>query len=521
MTIRPLRLLHETLIQSREKSPDKTALIVEGNSYTYAELFDIAGRIATLLLERGLNRGDKVAIYMDNTIYAAASIYGALLAGGAFMVINPQTKTDKLEYILDNSDAKILLTDSHLSSVFKPLFSRLKKISGVLCSGEWPIDQPKENLDVSFPVDSLVEALAHTEPIQAPQFSNPLDLAALIYTSGSTGNPKGVMHTHQSMLFAAQSVAQYLRLSTDHRILNVLPFAFDYGLYQLLMSVLMGATLILERSFTYPAQILKRMQEFEVSVFPGVPTIYTTLISMHRRNPLSFPSVRRITNTAAALPADYNTELKQIFPNALIYRMYGLTECKRTCYLEPELADIKPESVGKAIPGTETFLLSPDGDPVPVGTPGILYARGPHVMLGYWKAPEQSNKMLKEGRFPGERILCTHDWFVMDKDGDLYFHGRSDDIIKSRGEKVSPIEVENVLYSLKGIREAAVIGVPDDLLGEAIKAFVVLDDPSITERDVQKHCLSRLENFMVPKYIEIVKELPKTPSGKITKKNLH
>jgi acyl-coenzyme A synthetase/AMP-(fatty) acid ligase len=241
---------------------------------------------------------------------------------------------------------------------------------------------------------------------------------------------------------------------------------------------------------------------------------------MHRRKPLHFPLIQGITNTAAALPADYTAELHQIFPNALIYRMYGLTECKRVCYLEPELADVKPDSVGRAIPGTETFLLSLEGQPVQPGQPGILHVRGPHVMLGYWKDPELSRTMLKEGSLPGERVLCTHDWFTMDSDGDLYFKGRSDDIIKSRGEKISPIEVENVLLGIKGVREAAVIGVPDELLGQAVKAFVALDDQAIAVRDILKHCAAKLENFMVPKIVAIVAALPRTDSGKISKKGL-
>jgi acyl-coenzyme A synthetase/AMP-(fatty) acid ligase len=200
--------------------------------------------------------------------------------------------------------------------------------------------------------------------------------------------------------------------------------------------------------------------------------------------------------------------------------MYGLTECKRVCYLEPELADRKPESVGKAIPGTETLVIAADGHLCGTNEPGILHVRGPHIMMGYWKAPELTDKMLRTGEFPGERILCTHDWFKTDEDGDLYFIGRSDDIIKSRGEKVSPVEIENVLLSMKGIREAAVIGVIDDVLGQAVKAFIVLNDASITEQFVKKYCTDHLENYMVPKYIEIVPILPKTESGKITKKTL-
>jgi acyl-coenzyme A synthetase/AMP-(fatty) acid ligase len=244
-------------------------------------------------------------------------------------------------------------------------------------------------------------------------------------------------------------------------------------------------------------------------------------MAANSRKKISFPSVTRVTNTAAALPAEFIPTLKEIFPNALIYKMYGLTECKRVSYLEPELIHHKAGSVGKAIPGTDVFLLTEAGEPVNVGEEGILHVRGPHIMLGYWKQPELSKKMLKDGWLPGEKILCTHDWFRQDEEGFLYFIGRSDDIIKTRGEKVSPIEVENVLHGIAGIKDAAVIGVPDDLLGESIKAFVSLTDGTeLTAREIKKICVSKLENFMVPAEIEILSELPKTNTGKVSKKEL-
>jgi acyl-CoA synthetase (AMP-forming)/AMP-acid ligase II len=263
------------------------------------------------------------------------------------------------------------------------------------------------------------------------------------------------------------------------------------------------------------------MHEQQVTVFPGVPTVYAMLLSMHARDRLCFPSVTRVTNTAAALPAVFQQQLREVFPNALIYRMYGLTECKRVSYLEPELADAKPESVGRAIPGTEVFLLTPDGATVPPGEAGILHVRGPHVMLGYWKQPELSARMLRPGTFPGERVLCTQDWFRMDQDGLLYFVGRSDDIIKTRGEKVSPVEVENVLHGMPGIREAAVVGIPDAILGQAIRAYVALEPgATLSDKEIIKYCLARLENFMAPKEVVFLPELPKTNTGKISKKTL-
>jgi acyl-CoA synthetase (AMP-forming)/AMP-acid ligase II len=231
--------------------------------------------------------------------------------------------------------------------------------------------------------------------------------------------------------------------------------------------------------------------------------------------------VTRLTNTAAALPPDFHDRLAERFPNALIFRMYGLTECKRVSYLEPELVHEKPTSVGRPIPGTETFVLDEEGRPVAPGETGVLYVRGPHVMAGYWRAPDLTAHMLKEGPISGERMLCTHDFFTVDEDGFLYFVGRSDDIIKTRGEKVSPIEVENALYGIDGVKEAAVIGVPDDLLGEAIRAYVVREDGvERTDHEIIAACRMRLESFMVPKEVVFLDELPKTATGKIRKKGL-
>lgn len=509
-----LRLLSDTLIASAENFPEKIAVVCDGVGHTYRQLLNSSKCVAAVLAEKGVNRGARVVIFMNNTWACAVCIYAVQLCDAVFVIVNPQTKSDKLRYLIRDSGATALLTEAVLARTFLPALKSEHLPKAIICSGE--VRQ-----------ESKYEILSFSEIVtqDAPTFSGPkaltIDLAALIYTSGSTGNPKGVMQTHQSMLFAMGSLVEYIRLSEAEKILCVLPLAFDYGLYQLLMSVFLGATLILERSFLYPGQIYNRIKEQEVSVFPGVPTVFSMLIAAHNRNPLCFPSVTRVTNTAAALPTRYVEQLKEIFPNALIFKMYGLTECKRACYLEPELLDKKLASVGKAIPGTEMFLLSEKGEPVESGKTGILHIRGSHVMLGYWQKPDFSKKMLKPGRYPGERILCTHDLFYQDEDGFFYFAGRSDDIIKSRGEKVSPVEIETVLYGIPGVKDAAVVGASDELLGEAVCAFVATDDgEKIDERVIRKVCVQKLEDFMVPKHIFIWDKLPKNTNAKIDKKAL-
>ena len=521
MSPRVQRLLHDALLASVDRDPAKVAVIADGVRQTYGTLLDQALRLARALQDNGVRRGDRVAVYLDNSWHAVVAVYGVLLSGGVLTIINPQTKAEKLAFVLADSEASALLTERSLAPVFLAALADAPNIRCVISSGGLPDDTSSDAPRFHGTALSFEQALAATDSYPVSRGVISMDLAALIYTSGSTGNPKGVMLTHQNMVFAAGSISEYLRLDATDRIVNVLPFAFDYGLYQLLMTMLMGATLVLERSFVYPVPVLKRVIENEVTVFPIVPTIGATLLSLNRTGDWTFPTVRRVTNTAAALPAEFIPKLATVFPNALIFAMYGLTECKRVAYLEPERVLDKPTSVGKAIPGTEVFLLSPDGQPVPPGETGVLHVRGPHVMLGYWNQPELTAAMLKPGNLPGERVLCTHDFFTMDSDGDLYFVGRSDDIIKTRGEKVSPVEVENVLHRIAGVREAAVIGVPDELLGEAIRAFIVLDDgTALTEQQVKRECMTRLESFMVPRDVVFVPELPKTTTAKVSKRLL-
>jgi acyl-CoA synthetase (AMP-forming)/AMP-acid ligase II len=320
-------------------------------------------------------------------------------------------------------------------------------------------------------------------------------------------------------VFAASSIIEYLGNLENDIVLDVLPLSFDYGLYQLLMTFKFGGTFVLERSFTYPAVILKRIEQERITGFPGVPTVYAMLVSMDLSS-FDLSSLRYITNTAAALPVSHIDALRAKFPRITLFSMYGLTETKRTLFLPPAELDRRPGSVGIPIPGTEAWLEDEQGNRLPYGATGELVVRGRHVMRGYWEAPELTARRYRLDPSTGDRICCTGDLFRTDTDGFFYFVGRKDDIIKSRGEKVAPKEVEAVIYQLAGVREVAVIGVPDAVLGQAIKAFVVTDNATLTEKQVLAHCRSRLEDFMVPKQVEFCAELPKTATGKIKKTGL-
>lgn len=513
MTSRARWLLQDGLVEAARRAPGRTALVDEERELTYGELADHAFRLACGLRELGIRRGDRVAIQMENSWRAVVSIYGALLAGGVFVLLNPQTKTDKLGHVLADSDASVLITDADLPPNAAIVERDLASLRAVVSAG-----RPRHlATEVVVAWDELAE---RSDATVLANETIPLDLASLVYTSGSTGEPKGVMMTHQSMVFVTQSVTSYLRLDGDDRILNVLPLSFDYGLYQLLIAVDLGATVVFERSFAFPAKTVKRAAELEVTVFPGVPTIFARLLSQASASMFTLPSVRRVTNTGAAMPPEFLPGLRKIFPHALFFLMYGLTECKRVSYLEPELVETKPRSVGKAIPGSEALVLAPDGRPAAPGQVGILHVRGPHVMAGYWRKPELTAHMLREGPIPGERMLCTHDQFTVDEEGFLYFVGRTDDIIKTAGQKVSPAEVEQALYAVPGVREAAVVGVPDPVLGEAVYAYVASDGSEVTESAVKRACRERLEGFMVPARVIVRDALPKTGSGKIEKQSL-
>lgn len=505
-------LVHEFLEHSADRLPDKVALVCDGVRLTYAEVDAQANRLANALKAQGLQRGDRVVLYLPNGLELAIAIFAVLKAGGVFVPLNPSTKYDKCAYILNNCHARVLFTIGRQAELAQQLAQEVPSLKTIVLTSP-----PAEANEFNFLSYTAIQCDYPSE--RPPKVNIDLDLACLIYTSGSTGEPKGVMSDHSNVVFAASSIIQYLGNVEHDIVIGLLPLSFDYGLYQLLMVFKFGGTLVLEKGFTYPAVILKRMEEERVTGFPGVPTIYTVLLKMDL-SPYDLSSLRYVTNTAAALPPSHIADIRAKFPGVTLFSMYGLTETKRTLYLPPEQLDQRPDSVGIAIPGTEVWIEDEQGQRLGPGQVGELVSRGRHVMRGYWAAPEKTAARFRPGTVPGERICYTGDLFRMDDEGFMYFVSRKDDIIKSRGEKVAPKEVENVLYSLPGIREAAVIGVPDPVLGQAVKAFVVQEGNALSEADVLRHCRAHLEDFMVPKSVELCAELPKTSSGKIKKTDL-
>jgi amino acid adenylation domain-containing protein len=510
-------LLHHLFEDSASRIPNKVGLITKTERHTYRELASRVERLAGYLVSAGVRKGDRVALYLPNSVELIVGILAALRAGAAFVPINVQTKTEKLTYILADAGPSAVVTDERSWDRTAKALERNESVRACVVAGE-----ARENGSEHFQVISLAAAERLDISVTSDADVIDQDLAAIIYTSGSTGSAKGVMLSHRNMTTAAGSVSSYLGLRESDVIFCALPLSFDYGLYQILMGFKVGATVVLEKSFAFPVQVLGIMERERVTVFPGVPTMFSLLLALERLSEFDLASLRMITNTGAALSRAHIDAVTRAFPQAELFSMYGLTECKRVSYLPPDELSQRPGSVGRGMPNQELWLEDERGNRLPPGSTGELIVRGSHVMLGYWGKPEETNRYLKPGPYPGERVLRTGDLFRMDEDGYLYFLGRKDDVIKSRGEKVSPKEVETVIQALEGTLDAAVIGVPDSIDGQAVKAFVTLR-PGFDHapRDVIRHCAQHLENHMIPKYVCILDSLPKTANGKIDKARLH
>jgi acyl-CoA synthetase (AMP-forming)/AMP-acid ligase II len=554
-------LIQDFLERCAAEWPEKIALICGAERVSYARLDRMANQLAHELRELGVRRGDRVGIYLGNSVEAAAAIFAALKADAVFVLLSRTAKADKVISILNHCQATAVFLDSRAvaQGVGEKLSSEVPSLKAVVvCGGAGArafqpaatpgahstsegrqafagccgLESPRAGLAVlagctrGGPAESgqarwldFASILA-TASQERPRRKNiDLDLGCLIYTSGTTGEAKGVMCDHSNMVFVTRAIVSYLKNSLEDIVLNVLPLASSYGLYQLLAAVCAGSTLVLEESFAFPVLILERMAQERVTGFAAVPTIYALLLSLDLSQ-RDLSSLRYLTNAGSGLPVEHVKRLRQAFPKVDLFLMHGLTEVARTMYLPPEQADIRPASSGLPMPGTELWVEDEQGRRLGPGEVGELVVRGRHVMRGYWNAPELTRQCFRPGPLPDERVCYSGDLFRLDEEGYFYFVSRKDDMIKSRGEKVAPREVENVLCMLPGVREAAVVGVPDPVLGQAIKAVIVLDGIKLSEAQVIGHCKARLEYFMVPQYVEFRSELPKTASGKIRKVEL-
>jgi len=438
-------------------------------------LAERAQQIASSLRAAGVVPGDRVLVVADHSVGSVAAVWGVLEAAAVLVPLHPTVKPDKLAWLQDHCGAAAIIREGRVE-----------------------------------PVEGVKRPDADAEAAR--------ELAAIIYTSGSTGRPKGVMLTHANIVSAADSIAQYLELLEDDVIQVLSPLSFDYGLYQLFLAARRRARAVLAPPFTLPAQVLKQAAIERVTFFPAVPTHIALLERLQDVSAWDLSRVRAVTSTAATLVPSNIETIRRIFPAAQIFSMYGLTECKRCSYLPPADLERKPGSVGVPIPGTELWIVDEQSRRLGPDQVGQLVIRGPHVMRGYWRDPTATAERVRPGPAAGERVLYTGDLCRLDGEGYLYFVARTDDVLKSRGEKVAPKEVELALHAIPGVNEAAVVGVADELLGQAIVGFVVTD--SVSEANVIRECQQRLESHMIPTRIIVLPAIPKTAHGKVDKRQL-
>jgi acyl-CoA ligase (AMP-forming) (exosortase A-associated) len=509
-------LIHHMLRASAARSPEKEALIHGSRRLGYGEVARRTSALARGLRRAGLRRGDRAGIYLEPSVAQVLSIFGISEAGGAYVPINAALFPEQVGHIAADCGMKGLITTPAKLAMLAPILPQIPSLEFIVLSGEG------DAAPVPLPLHHFEELCEQSGPQDGRESSISKDLAAILYTSGSTGKPKGVMLSHANVMAGSSIVSDYLGITASERILAVLPFSFDAGMNQLMTAFQQGATLVLI-NFAFAREIVQMLLKERITGLAGVPTLWSLLVqpnSTLQKQPL--PDLRYITNTGGAMPQPVLKVLRQALPTTRIFLMYGLTEAFRSTYLPPEELDRRPTSMGKAIPDTEILVLNEQGQPCQPGEPGELVHRGPTVSLGYWNRPEDTaralrpNPLLPPEMGDCEKVCYSGDLVKMDEEGFLYFIGRRDTMIKSSGFRISPTEIEEVLFQTGKLRGAAVIGVPDDVLGQVIKGFVVPKDGETLDPDaLLAACAEKLPRYMVPRFIEVLPELPKTSSGKV------
>jgi len=488
-------LLQNFLKNSATKYPDKIAVIHQKDRLSYKKLNDLSDAFAAILIDRGVKKGDRVAVFLSNSCEYLIVYFAILKAGAVITALNTQFVSRELGLIITDCSPTIFISDKkHKAVVEKALKSSENRLE-ILLIDDW--------------------ALHHAAGTLKPEVCSPEDLAMIIYTSGTTANPKGVMLSHENLSANAESIIGYLRLTVNDKIMVVLPFYSSYGNSLLTTHIRVGGTLVIDNRFMYPNLVIDSMLAEKVTGFAGVPSSFLLLIKKSAIRKYQFPNLRYVTQAGGAMAPSMIEEFLEIVPDIEFYVMYGQTEASpRLSYLKSENLNDKMGSIGKAIPGVELTVLNEEGIPVKPGQTGEIVAKGRNVMQGYWNAPEETALVLrKEGLFTG-------DLAQIDEEGFIYIVGRKKEIIKSRGNSINPFEIENVVCQIPNIVECAAVGISDEILGEAIALFVVGNGSVIEEKDIMLFCRSNMAAYKVPKKIEIVSELPKTASGKIKRQEL-
>lgn len=515
-------LIHECVSRNAKIAGEKTALIHKKLEYSYADFQAQITQVSSGLLSAGIEAGQRVAIYLPKQPHTVFAIYGTSLAGGSFVPINPLLKAAQVSYILAHCGVKVLITSTQrLTSLTDVLQNCPQLHTVVVCEDSVPEHTNKQRV-MSWP------QFAGPQPPTQPHRRIDTDMAAILYTSGSTGSPKGVVLSHRNMVAGANSVASYLENTASDRLLAVLPLSFDAGLSQLTTAFSVGASVVL-MDYLLPRDVLRAVVRNAITGLAAVPVLWNQLATLEWPEQ-AVQSLRYITNTGGAMPVATTRALQKCLPETDIFLMYGLTEAFRSTFLAPDQIELRPDSIGKAIPNAQVLVINEQGLECQPDEPGELVHRGSLVAMGYWNDVDKTNERFRPapGQFSelpiAELAVWSGDRVRKDKEGYLYFVSRQDEMIKTSGYRVSPTEVEEVIYSSKLVSSAAALGLPHPTLGQAILLIVTATqkdaDVDALIESLLAHCRSELPNYMVPLSIVQRDSLPCNQNGKIDRKLL-
>lgn len=519
-------LLYDLIQQSARQWPNNESIVYKSKSLSYQELADNIHSVSQGLLNIGLTANERVGVYLPKQIETVTTMFGASLAGGVFVPVNPLLKPEQVEYILQDCNVRILVTSANRASLLSESLANCQDLNYVVIVGNTPKGLPEISGAEVLSWDNLIsETNRHQPPARIDT-----NLAAILYTSGSTGRPKGVMLSHKNMVIGARSVAQYLENTPEDRLLAVLPFSFDYGLSQLTTAFSVGASVVL-MDYLLPRDVIRAVAKQKITGLAAVPPLWAQIANLPWPEEAQ-TSLRYITNSGGAMPRNTLDSLRTALPNTHPVLMYGLTEAFRSTYLPPEELNQRPDSMGRAIPNAEVLIVKEDGSPCAPGEPGELVHKGSLVAMGYWNDPERTAQLFRPA--PGQKsddpqpeiAVWSGDTVQSDEDGFLYFIGRKDDMIKTSGYRVSPTEVEEVIYASGLIGHAAALGIPHPTLGQAIVVAVTppshsdQKNISVDTESLITECKKHLPAFMSPAHVHVQQNLPRNPNGKIDRKQL-
>jgi acyl-CoA ligase (AMP-forming) (exosortase A-associated) len=512
-------LIHDLLLDSAAKNPRHEALSYQRKRIDYEGLASHVRDCAAAFLGFELGRAERVAVYLEKRFETVIGVFGAAAAGGVFVPINPLLKPDQVAYILKDCNCRILVTSAERLKLLAPVLHDCRDLHTAIVVGGKV--EPVAALNVVAWEDALADPAK-----AAPHRVIDTDMAAILYTSGSTGKPKGVVLSHRNMAAGARSVAQYLENRDSDRILSALPLSFDAGFSQLTTAFHAGASVALI-NYLVPRDVIAAVVQERITGLTAVPPLWIQLAQ------LDWPqsardSLRYIANTGGRMPKATLDLLRAALPRTLVFLMYGLTESFRSTFLPPSELDRRPDSIGKAIPNAEVLVVREDGTPCSPGEPGELVHRGALVSLGYWNDPEKTAERFKPapgqpaGLVMPEIAVWSGDSVRKDEDGFLYFISRRDEMIKTSGYRVSPTEVEEVVYATGLVGEAAALGIPHPVLGQAIVVVATPRDGGRLDAEaLLAQCRQRLPAFMVPARVSVrTGSLPRNPNGKIDRKSM-